>query len=104
MARGVRPQQDQESKEQDARETKGKAAGISNVQVQSRTREGSGKASMQHDQGSDDTGTQLDQTPWKLLIAVLLIAPLLPHAPPKVRLRLRTPVYLHSYQLLRVSY
>lgn len=62
------------------------------------------KASMQHDQGSDDTGTQLDQTPWKLLIAVLLIAPLLPHAPPKVRLRLRTPVYLHSYQLRRVSY
>lgn len=41
--------------------------------------------------GSDDTGTQLDQTPWKLLIALLLTAPLLPHAPQKVRLRLRTP-------------
>lgn len=74
MARGVRPQQDQErqSEEQDARETKGKAAGISNAQVQSRTREGSGKAWMQHDNGSDGTGAQLDQTPWKLLIALLL--------------------------------
>lgn len=82
--------------EQDARESKGKEASASKVQVQSRTREGSGKGIDQHDvriktftlsseqvyMSSDDTGTQSDQNPRKLLPALLLISPLPPHAPP----------------------